>query len=59
MSESRRLPHGLKTNGSYELATWRAYFAGRGTLDDNDSGLSLTQLKAREILLLIPKLEFQ
>lgn len=50
---------GAKSNGTYEIATWRAYLAARGTLDDNDAGLSQTQLKARQILLQNQKLEFQ
>lgn len=50
---------GAKTNGTYEIAAWRGYFAARGTLDDRDAALSQTQLKARQILLQNEKLEFQ
>lgn len=50
---------GAKSNGTYEIATWRAHLAARGTLDDSDAGLSQTQLKARQILLQSQKPEFQ
>lgn len=50
---------GAKSNGTYEIAAWRGYFAARGTLDDRDAALSQTQLKARQILLQNQKLEFQ
>lgn len=50
---------GAKSNGTYEIAAWRGYFAARGTLDDKDAALSQTQLKARQLLLQNEKLEFQ
>lgn len=48
-----------KPDGRYEIAAWRAWFASRGTLDDDDAGLSQTQLKARQLLLQNQKLEHQ
>lgn len=38
-------------NGSYEIVMGHAYLTARGILDDNETVLSPTQLKAWQILL--------